>query len=114
MKCPICKTGETYPGKTMVTLQRGDSVVVIRDVPAEVCKDCGEYYLDETTARRVYDDAEETQLRKVELEIKRSAAKLYRSDSLTATNPPWPVIDIPPCRHSSPLPIAASPRGPRR
>lgn len=74
MKCSICKTGETHPGKTTVTLQRGDSVIVIRAVPAEVCEDCGEYYLDEATARRVYATAEQGFERHVEVEIQRYAA----------------------------------------
>jgi len=48
------------PGITTVTLQRGKTVVVIRDVAAEICEDCGEYYLSEPIARRVYADADET------------------------------------------------------
>jgi hypothetical protein len=55
-------------------LQRDNTVVVIRDVPAEICEDCGEYYLSEPTARRVYADAEETSHRHVEVEIQRYAA----------------------------------------
>ena len=74
MKCSICKTGTTHPGKAAVTLQRGESVVVIRDVPAEICEDCGEYYLDEITARRVYGAAEQGFERHVEVEIQRYAA----------------------------------------
>lgn len=74
MKCTICKTGTTQPGITTVTLQRGNSVVVIRDVPAEICEDCGEYYLDEVTARRVYATAEQGFARHVEVEIQRYAA----------------------------------------
>jgi len=74
MKCVICKTGETHSGKTTVTLQRGRTVAVIRDVPAEICEDCGEYYLDEVTTRRVYVDAEQSVLRHVEVEIQRYAA----------------------------------------
>lgn len=74
MKCTICKTGDTHPGTTTVTLQRGNTVVVIRDVPAEICENCGEYYLDESTARRVYADAEKTANRHVEVEIQRYAA----------------------------------------
>ena len=50
MKCVICKTGRTHPGTTTVTLQRDNSVVVIRDVPAEICEDCGEYYLSKPVA----------------------------------------------------------------
>lgn len=74
MKCSICKTGETRPGFTTVTLQRGASVVIVRDVPAEICDDCGEYYLDEVTTRRVYASAEQSIARHVEVEIQRYAA----------------------------------------
>ena len=74
MKCVICKTGQTHPGITTVTLQREKTVVVIRDVPAEICEDCGEYYLNEDTARRVYADADGTVKRHVEVEIQHYAA----------------------------------------
>jgi YgiT-type zinc finger domain-containing protein len=74
MKCSICKTGQTRPGITTVTLERDNTVVVIRDVPAEICEDCGEYYLSDEIARRVYADAEKTANRHVEVEIQRFAA----------------------------------------
>jgi len=74
MKCVICKTGDTHPGATTVTLQRARTVVVIRDVPAEICENCGEYYLDNATTRRVYADAEQSALRHVEVEIQSYAA----------------------------------------
>lgn len=74
MKCVICKTGHTHPGTATVTLQRNNSVVVIREVPAEICEDCGEYYLSEPVAKRVYDDADATVQRHVEVEILRYAA----------------------------------------
>ncbi len=74
MKCTICKTGHTHAGTATITLQRDNTVVVIRDVPAEICEDCGEYYLSETIARRVYADAEETARRHVEVQIQRYAA----------------------------------------
>ena len=47
MKCVVCKTGETRPGKTTVTLERDVSTLVFKGVPAEVCDNCGEAYLDE-------------------------------------------------------------------
>lgn len=74
MKCVICKTGQTHPGVTTVTLQREKTVVVIRDVPADICDDCGEYYLSEPIARRVYADADDAVQRQVEVEIQRYAA----------------------------------------
>lgn len=74
MKCTICKTGNTHPGFTTITLQRDNTVVVIREIPAEICDDCGEYYLSEPAAGRVYADAEEAAHRQVEVEIQRYAA----------------------------------------
>jgi len=74
MTCAICKTGETRPGKVTVTLQRGETTVVIKDVPADVCGNCGEYYLDETVARKVYGQAEDAVGRNTEVEILRYAA----------------------------------------
>lgn len=74
MKCVICRTGETQSGKATVTLQRDDTVVVIKDVPAEVCQNCGEYYLDAQAAQQVYAQAEGAVQRHAEVEIVRFAA----------------------------------------
>ncbi|HCP32061.1 type II toxin-antitoxin system MqsA family antitoxin [Candidatus Bipolaricaulota bacterium] len=60
MKCVICKQGETRPGKTTVTLQRNGVTLVIRNVPAEVCENCGEAYVDESTAHELLYRAEDT------------------------------------------------------
>lgn len=53
MKCAICRVGETATGTTTVTLEKNEMTFVIKKVPAEICRNCGEYYLDETTAGRV-------------------------------------------------------------
>lgn len=74
MKCVICKHGETAPGQVTVTLERGQTVVIMRDVPAEVCRNCGEYYLDEVVASKVYREAEVAASRHAEVEILRYAA----------------------------------------
>ena len=47
MKCPICKFGEMKDGFTQVVLTRENATVIFRNVPAKICDDCGEYYLDE-------------------------------------------------------------------
>ena len=67
MSCLICKTGETNPGTTTVTLERDNTVVVIKDVPAQVCDNCGEYYLSEDVSTRIYSLAEDAVKRKVEV-----------------------------------------------
>ena len=74
MRCVICRTGETQAGKSTVTLQRDNTVVVIKDVPAEVCQNCGEYYLGDQVAQQVYAQAEGAVQRHVEVEIVRFAA----------------------------------------
>jgi YgiT-type zinc finger domain-containing protein len=45
MTCVICKHGETKPGTTAITVERGSTVLVVRGVPAQVCDNCGEAYL---------------------------------------------------------------------
>ena len=45
MKCVVCKQAETRPGVTTVTFERGDSTFVVREVPAQVCPNCGEDYV---------------------------------------------------------------------
>ena len=55
MKCVICKTGETAPSETTVTLEKSGKIVVFRGVPAEVCTTCGEAYVGEMTTRVLYE-----------------------------------------------------------
>ncbi len=74
MKCVICKLGETHPGLVTVTLQRGDTTVVLKGVPAEVCDNCGEYYLSEEVTQTVLAKAEEAVKHGAEVEILRFAA----------------------------------------
>jgi len=74
MKCVICKTGETAEGKVTVTLQRNGVTVLVKDVPAQVCDNCGEYYLSEEISQRVLQQTESAMGHNAELEILRFAA----------------------------------------
>ena len=74
MTCVICRVGEMHAGRVNVTLERGSTTVLLRDVPAEVCDNCGEYYLSEETTRRVLALAEDAVRRGTEIEILRYAA----------------------------------------
>ncbi len=69
MKCVICKTGETHPGKSTVTLNRDQTVVVIEAVDALVCDNCGHYYLDSATTKKVMATLDEAIARGTKLEI---------------------------------------------
>lgn len=74
MSCVICKQGALRPGRVTVTLERGDTVVLVRDVPAEVCENCGEYYLSESATEWVLASAEDAARKHAEVEILRYAA----------------------------------------
>jgi YgiT-type zinc finger domain-containing protein len=74
MRCILCRHGESKPGLVTVTLQRGETTVIIKEVPAEVCENCGEYYLDEGITERILSMAEEAVAKNVEVEILRFAA----------------------------------------
>lgn len=74
MKCLICKNGETAPKMTTVILNRGETAVIIKQVPADVCNNCGEYYLSQEVSREVLLKAEEAAKKGVEVEIRRYAA----------------------------------------
>ena len=69
MECVICKNGKTRKGKATVTLERNGTVVVIKEVPAQVCQNCGEYYLDEEMAKEVLKRAEQSVMNGSEIEI---------------------------------------------
>ncbi len=45
MKCMICKHGETVEGFTTVTLERDGATIIFQKVPALVCDNCGEKYV---------------------------------------------------------------------
>ena len=74
MTCVICKHGHTTPGRATVPLTRGNAVVILRNVPADICDNCGEYFLDETTTSAVLKLAEDSIRRGAEVEVVRFAA----------------------------------------
>ena len=53
MKCVICKYGETQSDKVTITIERDSTTIVFKDVPAEVCSNCGESYLEENIAEQL-------------------------------------------------------------
>jgi len=74
MECVICKQAETRPGMVTVPLQRGGNTIIFKNVHADVCQNCGEYYLDETTTNDLLVRAEQAISRGAEVENVRLAA----------------------------------------
>ncbi len=59
MKCLICKVGETRSGRATVTLERNATTLVIKNVPADICTNCGEEYVNSETTELLLRTAEE-------------------------------------------------------
>jgi len=70
MKCIICKNGETEKGLTTVALTRNDFIIVFKNVPADICSNCGEKYFDEETTRELLKNAEVSKNTGAELDIR--------------------------------------------
>jgi YgiT-type zinc finger domain-containing protein len=43
-RCDLCG-GELKAGTTVLEIWHGEELIVIRDVPADVCQQCGEAYI---------------------------------------------------------------------
>ncbi|QSV44553.1 type II toxin-antitoxin system MqsA family antitoxin [Geobacter benzoatilyticus] len=50
--CPLCG-GDMETGKTTFTADLGFGVVVVRNVPATLCSQCGADWIDDATAARI-------------------------------------------------------------
>ena len=70
MMCLICKQGQTQPGKTTVTLERTGVTIVFKDVPAQVCANCSEAYVDEKISATLLRAAEEAVRAGVQVDIR--------------------------------------------
>ena len=74
MKCTTCKVGDTKPGTCTETFERNGCVVVIKDVPAEVCDTCGESYTDTAVTERLLQLAQEAERAGVEVQVQKYVA----------------------------------------
>jgi len=74
VKCVICKKGETQSGKTTVTLEREGMTLVFKSVPADVCTNCGEAYVEEKVSSRLLKVAEEAARSGVQIDVREYVA----------------------------------------
>lgn len=74
MKCALCGHAETKPGQVTIPLQRGETTIIVKNVPAEVCANCGEPYLSSSVTEEVLKKAEDAAKRGAEVEILKYAA----------------------------------------
>jgi len=69
MKCVICKNGETKNGLTSLSLERADVTIVVKNIPAEICENCGESYISEVTSAKVLQEAEQSIKKNSQVEV---------------------------------------------
>jgi YgiT-type zinc finger domain-containing protein len=53
MNCTSCKLGTLKSGFATVTFNKNGSVIVFKNVPAQVCDTCQDFVVDEQTAREL-------------------------------------------------------------
>ena len=74
MICPMCRGGHTRPGFASVTLERDSTTLFFKSVPAQVCDNCGEEFIDETASVNLLNAAETAVRDGVQVELRRYAA----------------------------------------
>lgn len=70
MKCVVCKKGETRAGKTTAALERNGAALIVRGVPAQICMNCGEAYVDEAVTRSLLEAAREALRAGVQVDVR--------------------------------------------
>ena len=71
MKCVICKHGNTYKGSTTITLEKNGSTIIFKEVPAEICDNCAEAYIDNATTKELLEKARVIVKNGVEVDIRK-------------------------------------------
>ena len=74
MNCVICGEGNVADGHTTVTLERGATTLVVKRVPTRVCANCGEEYVDETTAEELLKTADAAAKAGVQIDVREYVA----------------------------------------
>jgi YgiT-type zinc finger domain-containing protein len=69
MICLTCKIGTPRPGTTTVLLEKKGSLVILKEVPARICDNCGERYFDSDVTKQMLEEADSVYQKGAELEI---------------------------------------------
>ncbi len=66
--CPICG-GRKQAGTTTYTVDLGTGVVVVRNVQAQICTQCGEEWIANATAQRLEAIVQEARVKSRQVEV---------------------------------------------
>ena len=67
-QCPLCG-GAKKPGTTTFTADLSFGVVVIREVPATVCSQCGTDWIQDDTAERIEAIVDDAKKKRLQVEV---------------------------------------------
>ena len=67
-QCPLCG-GRKEPGSTTYTVDLGTGLIVVRDVPALVCSQCGEEWIAPDVAVRPEDVVNRARADSAQIEV---------------------------------------------
>ncbi len=67
-KCLLCG-GQKKPGKTIYSVDLGFGVIVVRNVPATLCDQCGEEWISPEVASQLELLVEEARRKKLQVEV---------------------------------------------
>lgn len=70
MKCVICQYGETQPGKATVSLTKDEMIVVFKEVPAHICENCGEEYVEESVQEKLFELMNDAERQGIKIDIR--------------------------------------------
>jgi YgiT-type zinc finger domain-containing protein len=70
MKCPICKHGETKNGYASVVLEHNNTTLVFKHVPADICNNCGEEYINESVSVELFSLAKQAEDAGVQVDVR--------------------------------------------
>lgn len=69
MNCIVCKLGETHSEAVAVALDKERTLLVFRQVPAEVCDHCGHQYHSSEVTRQLLSAYEEARRKNADMEV---------------------------------------------
>ena len=66
--CPSCR-GDVYEGKTIFTAEVGGGILLIQDVPSDICSQCGEKWFSNNVMDKIELIAADVRKRHVSIEV---------------------------------------------
>jgi YgiT-type zinc finger domain-containing protein len=66
--CPICGA-RMKKGKVLYSVDLGFGIVVVRNVPARVCEQCGEEWISPEVARKLEEVTDQARKRRHQIEV---------------------------------------------